>query len=58
MSRTIKGSKGIGYEFWGRRPMCGGSGPTAKLWAHRKERRRAAEQLRRDPEAVRNREAF
>ena len=41
MSRTIKGSKGCGYDYWGRRPYstnCG-YGPYIKLRTHRKERR-------------------
>lgn len=30
MSRTKKGSKGPGYEFWSRRPGNGGSGRIGK----------------------------
>lgn len=40
MSRTIKGSKGPGYDYWGRRP--GKStipGSFAKRLTHRAERR-------------------
>jgi len=42
MSRTIKGHKGPGYDFWSRRPPntgCQGYGPFAKKVTHRKERR-------------------
>ncbi len=40
MSRTRKGSKPIGYDFWSRRPggSCLGFGPEAKNITHRKER--------------------
>jgi len=43
MSRTIKGQKGPGYDYWGRRPYSGscGYGPYIKLRTHRKERRRS-----------------
>lgn len=40
MSRTIKGSKGAGYEFWSKRPYSGfGHGKYLKTMCHRKERR-------------------
>lgn len=42
MSRTIKGKKGCGYDFWSRRPPNSGVqgyGPFAKKVTHRKERR-------------------
>lgn len=40
MSRTIKGSKAPGYEFWSKRPGKGrgGRGRYAKLLTHRAER--------------------
>ena len=41
MSRTVKGSKGPGYDFWSRRAGntgCSGYGPVAKHVTHRKER--------------------
>lgn len=40
MSRSIKGSKGGGYEFWSRRPFSGhGCGREIKTLTHRAERR-------------------
>ncbi len=43
MSRTIRGSKPFGYEFWSARPGnshgAQGYGPYAKLNTHRRERR-------------------
>lgn len=39
MSRTRKGSKGPGYEYWGRRPTKGRDpGKTTKKTTHRMER--------------------
>ena len=41
MSRTIKGAKGPGYDFWSRRAGnfgANGFGPIAKHITHRKER--------------------
>ena len=41
MSRTKKGSKSPGYDFWSRRPPgggCAGSGPEAKKITHKAER--------------------
>lgn len=45
MSRTQKGSKGPGYDYWGRRPLSGdcGYGPAVKRVTHRIERRQASE---------------
>lgn len=43
MSRSRKGSKSPGYDFWSRRPGNkggGGSGPYAKLLTHRRERQK------------------
>ncbi len=39
MSRTIKGSKPMGYDFWSKRPhsKCG-YGPVIKQMTHRTER--------------------
>lgn len=37
MSRTRKGSKHPGYEFWSKRPGDG-YGPIGKLITHRRER--------------------
>lgn len=39
MSRTRKGGKGPGYEFWSSRPGRGGRGRIAKQITHRIERR-------------------
>lgn len=40
MSRSIKGSKGSGYDFWSRRPHSGnGHGREQKQLTHRAERR-------------------
>jgi AMMECR1 domain-containing protein len=43
MSRSIKGSKGCGYDYWGKRALsgCCGYGKAVKVETHRKERRRA-----------------
>ncbi len=41
MSRTRKGSKGPGHEYWGRRPSkgCTDPGRETKTITHRQERR-------------------
>ena len=42
MSRTVKGKKGPGYEYWSRRPFnkCGGTpGKVTKHRTHKAERR-------------------
>lgn len=47
MSRTKKGSKAPGYDFWGRRPHSGnGHGPIVKAFTHRVERQQAKDQVR------------
>lgn len=47
MSRTKKGSKGCGYDFWSRRPHSGnGHGRWVKLFCHRVERRQSRELVR------------
>lgn len=38
MSRTKKGTKPPGYEFWSKRPGNGGRGKAAKIQTHRSER--------------------
>lgn len=45
MSRSKKGSKPPGYEFWSRRPSScnGGSGRWAKYFTHKKERMQSKE---------------
>lgn len=52
MSRTIKGSKHVGFEFWTARPgnRHGGVGPYAKLLTHRIERHQGKEQARKESE--------
>lgn len=46
MSRTHKGSKGPGFDYWSRRAgnesKCNAPSPFAKLITHRKERRAAS----------------
>lgn len=41
MSRTRKGKKGAGYDYWGRRAYSGdcGYGPDVKKLTHKHERR-------------------
>lgn len=47
MSRTIKGSKGAGYDYWSRRPMSGhGYGPEVKRICHGIERMQAKSAVR------------
>ena len=51
MSRTIKGGKGAGYEFWSARPFNsggGGKGRYAKRRTHRAERAQGKDQCRKD----------
>lgn len=38
MSRSRKGSKHPGYEFWSRRPQSGGVGAISKRFCHQQER--------------------
>lgn len=50
MSRTIKGSKGPGYDYWSRRhPGNGiiGHGKKVKKRTHKYERQKAKEECRR-----------
>jgi len=51
MSKTIKGSKGPGYEYWGRRSWGGGKyladpGRYTKKQTARKERRQSKESVK------------
>lgn len=49
MSRSIKGKKGSGYEYWSRRPLklkFGDPGKLAKKLTHRAERREGKEQVK------------
>lgn len=51
MSRTNKGSKGPGYEYWSGRPFNRGGGAigaAAKKRTHKAERQRGREDARRD----------
>jgi hypothetical protein len=41
MSRTKKGAKGPGYEYWGKRPGPRDPGRYSKTQTHRAERRAA-----------------
>lgn len=54
MARTKKGSKGVGYEYWGKRPGTsksgGHPGKEAKKVTHRAERREAEELIRKENE--------
>jgi hypothetical protein len=50
MSRTRKGSKAPGWEFWSKRPMSGWIGKAAKKITHKIERLRN-KRLRRDEES-------
>ncbi len=47
MSRTIRGQKGPGYDYWSRRPMSGtGYAKWIKQRTHRVERQRAKDAIR------------
>jgi len=55
MSRSTKGSKGPGYDFWSRRSGVLGKGPVAKKITKKEERTRTKEIERlalADPESV------
>ncbi len=43
MSRSIRGEKGPGYDYWSRRPFSSGYGygPSVKRLCHRAERRQS-----------------
>lgn len=46
MSRTKRGSKGPGYDYWSRRPHSGnGHGPEVKRLCHSVERQQAKGQV-------------
>jgi hypothetical protein len=59
MSRTKKGSKGPGYDFWGKRPKSGdcGFGKLIKTISKRIERARAKAAVRKGVDLPK-REAF
>lgn len=46
MSRTNRGGKAGGYEFWSRRPQSGGKGRVSKTFCHRQERAIAKRELK------------
>lgn len=47
MSRTIRGEKSGGYDFWSRRPHSGGGyGPGVKSLCHRVERQQGRDAVR------------
>lgn len=47
MSKTIKGKKGPGYEYWSKRPTKGGTSPCKenKIKTHRLERKQFKKEL-------------
>lgn len=46
MSRTKKGKKSPGYDYWGKRPFStSGYGPEIKKMTHKTERARAKQDL-------------
>lgn len=55
MSRTKKGKKGCGYEYWGRRPIARNHGAVPGRWTktrtHRLERLEAKAIIRKQKEA-------
>lgn len=59
MSRTKRGGKGPGYDYWGRRALSGdcGYGPQVKKTTARMERARAKAAVKRGAELP-SREAF
>lgn len=59
MSRSKHGSKGPGYDFWGKRPSSGcGHGKIVKKMTTRVERSRAKQELIRGDEDLKKREAI
>lgn len=49
MSRTIKGSKTLGYDYWSKRPCSKrGFGPVIKDMTHRVERRIKKDTVRKE----------
>jgi hypothetical protein len=47
MSRTRRGSKAPGFEFWSARPGGGGTGKVGKQITHRAERNENKREVRR-----------
>ena len=56
MSRTIKGKKPIGYDYWGKRAMSGscGFGPVVKRMTHKKERAQAKQELDKEKKKIKH----
>lgn len=53
MSRTIRGSKGAGYDYWSRRPMSGmGHDVSLKRLCHRIERQQGRNEVRQQMEEL------
>lgn len=53
MSRTIRGAKAAGFDFWSRRPNSGnGFGPITKRLCHRAEREQGRVEVRRQMEEL------
>ena len=53
MSRTVRGSKADGFDFWSRRPHSGnGFGPITKRLCHRTERLQGRDEVRRQITAM------
>lgn len=50
MSRSIKGSKAPGYDYWSPRPYSAymAAGPTTKRFCNRAERKRAKTALKKE----------
>lgn len=51
MSRSRKGSKSVGFDYWGKRALSGscGFGPDVKHLTHGMERARARQELHKEP---------
>lgn len=50
MSRSKRGGKSAGYEFWSRRPGSGGCGRIGKIITHRRERIQKKDIIRKEKE--------
>ena len=52
MSRSIRGKKAAGYDYWSKRPHSGlGFGPDAKKRTHRTERQQGKSETREPADA-------
>lgn len=53
MSRTVRGEKAAGHDYWSRRPASGrGTGPAVKNTCHRAERQQGQAEVRKRVEEV------